>query len=253
MTRTIRLGTLVSCLPYWNPVVLARLAADVDRVSGGRLLLGLGSGDMPHEFRQLGLAYPPARERQAALEDGLRVVGSLLRDETVAHAGEYVRVEGAKLAAPAVQQPRVPLLVAGGGERTTLRLVAQYADAANLGAASWAGGVFTADDAHRKFDALRARCAEAGRPYETVLRTALIRLILADTPAATEAKVAQIPPPLLTFYEQLNVAGTPEEAVPRLRALVDAGFRYLFLGIAVADRETLHLAAERVIPAVVGA
>jgi alkanesulfonate monooxygenase SsuD/methylene tetrahydromethanopterin reductase-like flavin-dependent oxidoreductase (luciferase family) len=154
-TRTVRLGTLVASAFYWNPVVLARAAADIDRLSDGRFVLGLGSGDAPWEFAQLGLAYPPAPERQATLEEALRIVRPLLRGETVSYQGERFRAEGAVLAPPPVQQPWLPILVAGGGERTTLRFAAEYGDASSLGAASWAGGAFTADDARRKFDVLR--------------------------------------------------------------------------------------------------
>lgn len=251
-TRTIRLGTLVSCVYYWNPVVLARHAADVDRLSGGRLVLGLGSGDQPFEFRQMGLAYPPVGERQAALEEGLQIIGPLLRGERVTFQGVHFRTEGASLPTPPVQQPHVPIVVAGGGERTTLRFVAQYADAANLGAASWAGGAFTHDDARHKFAVLRARCAEADRPYEAILRTALLRLFLAESRAAAAAKLAQTPPQLRDFFEQLNFVGTPEEAVMHVRGLVEAGFQYVIFGIGPSDRETLQLTAERVIPAVAG-
>ena len=88
-TRTLRLGTLVSCVHDWNPVVLATLAADVDRLSGGRFVLGLGSGDLPPEFAQLGLAWPPGPARQAALEDALRIVRPLLRGEAVSYLGEH--------------------------------------------------------------------------------------------------------------------------------------------------------------------
>jgi alkanesulfonate monooxygenase SsuD/methylene tetrahydromethanopterin reductase-like flavin-dependent oxidoreductase (luciferase family) len=251
-TRTIRLGTLVTCVPYWNPVVLARLAADVDRISGGRLVLGLGSGDMPHEFRQLGLAYPPVRERQAVLEEGLRIIPPLLRGEQVIFAGEHFRVEEPMFRTPAVQRPHVPIIVAGGGERTTLRFVAQYADASNLGAASWAGGAFTPADVRHKFAVLRAHCAEAGRPYEAVLRTTQVRLFLAESREAAAQKAAQAPSPRPGFFEQLDVVGTPEEAVAHLRGLAEAGFQYFLFGIGPADRETLQLTAERVIPAVAG-
>lgn len=250
-TRTIRLGTLVSCVHYWNPVVLARHAADVDRLSGGRLVLGLGSGDQPVEFRQMGMAYPPVRERQAALEEGLQILGPLLRGKAVTFQGEHFRVEGARFQTPPVQKPHVPIVVAGGGERTTLRFVARYADASNLGAASWAGGVFTHDDARHKFAVLRARCTEAGRPYEAILRTALLRLSLSESRATAEEKLAQVPPQLLAFFERLNFVGTPEEAVTHVRGLVEAGFRYIIFGMGPFDRETLQLTAERVIPAVV--
>src|SRR5215472_9913030 len=74
VTRTIRLGTHVSCVAYRNPVLLARMAADIDAISNGRLVLGLGSGDMPREFQQLGLAYPPIKPRQAALEEAIRII-----------------------------------------------------------------------------------------------------------------------------------------------------------------------------------
>src|SRR5919202_1357811 len=115
-TRTLRLGTLVSCVYYWNPVVLATLAADVDRLSSGRFVLGLGSGDLPHEFAQLGLAWPAERERQAALGDALRIIRPLLRGEAVSYQGEHFRAQDVP-PRPAGQQPYVPLLVAGGGER----------------------------------------------------------------------------------------------------------------------------------------
>ncbi len=74
VTRTIRLGTQVSCVAYRSPVLLARMAADIDAISHGRLVLGLGSGDMPREFQQMGLAYPTIQERQAALEEAIRII-----------------------------------------------------------------------------------------------------------------------------------------------------------------------------------
>lgn len=249
-TRTMRLGTLVACASYWNPVVLARAAADIDRLSEGRFVLGVGSGDMPHEFGQMGLPWPSAPERQATLEETLRIVKPLLRGEEVTHQGERLRANGATLAPPPVQQPWVPILVAGGGERTTLRFVAQYADASNLGAVSWAGGAFSADDAKRKFDVLRQRCQEARRPYEAVLRTGLLAMFLAESTAAVEAKMANVPPQILGFFEQLPVVGTPEEAVPRVRVLLEAGFQYVIFIVLPFDGESLRLLAERVVPAV---
>ena len=135
----IRLGTQVSCVAYRNPVLLARMAADIDAISHGRLVLGLGSGDMPREFQQMGLAYPTIQERQVALEEAIGIIRPLLRGETVTFAGTHYRAEGAVLR-PLVQQPYIPLLIAGGGERTTLRYVAQYADMSSMAGASWAGG-----------------------------------------------------------------------------------------------------------------
>jgi alkanesulfonate monooxygenase SsuD/methylene tetrahydromethanopterin reductase-like flavin-dependent oxidoreductase (luciferase family) len=248
-TRTIRLGTLVACAAYWNPVVLARAAADIDRLSAGRFVLGLGSGDAPWEFAELGLAYPPARERQALLEEALQIVRPLLRGETVTHRGRCFQAEGATLAPPPVQQPWVPIVVAGGGERTTLRFAAEYGDACNLGAASWAGGAFNTEGTRHKLDALRQRCAEAGRPDEAVLATGLLVASLAESAPAARDKLNRLPPQMVAFFEQLPVVGTSEEAVPRIRAMLDAGIRYVIFVVFPFDTETPRLLAERVLPA----
>jgi alkanesulfonate monooxygenase SsuD/methylene tetrahydromethanopterin reductase-like flavin-dependent oxidoreductase (luciferase family) len=251
VTQTIRLGTHVSCVAYRPPVLLARMAADIDAISNGRLVLGLGSGDMPREFQQLGLAYPTIQERQAALEEAIRIIRPLLRGETVTFAGTHHWADGAVLRPPPVQQPYIPLLIAGGGERTTLRYVAQYADISSMSAASWAGGAYTPEDAGHKFQVLQRRCAEAGRPYESILRTTHLTLILAETQAGVQAKPDRFPKALLAFLEQIVLATTPDEAIKRIQALVDVGFQYFLCGISGNDVETLNLLAQRVIPAIV--
>ncbi|GAB3411199.1 hypothetical protein GCM10027569_27610 [Flindersiella endophytica] len=150
-TSTVRLGSSVSCAMYRHPAVLARMAADIDQLSGGRLVLGLGIGDDPAEFAQLGIPFGPARDRQRVLEEQVREIRRLW--------------DGAMRGGPA-QQPHVPILIAGGGEQVTLRQVADHADACNFGPLSWTGGACTDADVARKYDALRKHCAAAGRPYD---------------------------------------------------------------------------------------
>jgi alkanesulfonate monooxygenase SsuD/methylene tetrahydromethanopterin reductase-like flavin-dependent oxidoreductase (luciferase family) len=252
-TRTIRLGSSVSCVAYRNPAVLARMAADVDTISGGRLILGLGSGDMPAEFQQLGLAYPSTQERQTALEEALQIIHPLLHGETVTFTGTYYHADGAVLRPPAVQQPYIPLLIGGGGERTTLRFVAQYADASSMAAVNWAGGVYTAEDAAHKFQVLQQRCLEVGRPYTAILRvTQLSPVMLAATEAEAQAKLERFPKHLLSFVGQSMLVTTPGEAVLRLRSLADAGFQYIVCGIFDNDVESLTLLAQEVVPALAG-
>ncbi|HSL01543.1 MAG TPA: LLM class flavin-dependent oxidoreductase [Rubrobacteraceae bacterium] len=125
ITERVRLGTLVACVPYRHPLMLARQAADVDRASGGRLVLGLGIGDARREFAQLGLSYGRPREHQELLEEVLRVIPALWAGESVTFEGRHVRLGGASLSAGPVQRPWVPIMVAGGGERVTLRQVAR--------------------------------------------------------------------------------------------------------------------------------
>ncbi len=250
VTRTIRLGTQVSCVAYRPPVLLARMAADIDAISNGRLVLGLGSGDQPREFQQLGLAYPTIQERQAALEEAIRIIRPLLRGETVTFAGKHYRADGAVLRPPPVQQPYIPLLIAGGGERTTLRYVAESADMSSMAGASWAGGAYTPADAGHKFQVLQRRCEEAGRPYGSILRaTQFSPLILAETEAGVQTKLDRFPKEALAFLEQTVLATTPGEAIQRLQALVDVGFQYFLCSIPGNDVETLNLLAQQVIPA----
>jgi alkanesulfonate monooxygenase SsuD/methylene tetrahydromethanopterin reductase-like flavin-dependent oxidoreductase (luciferase family) len=249
VTRRLRLGSLVSCVFYRNPVLLARMVADVDRISQGRVVLGLGAGDIEDEFRAMGLAYLPVRERQAALAEALPVVSRLLRGETVTYRGAHYQVAGATLPSPPVQQPYVPLLIGGGGERTTLRYVAEYADASSLGVGAWGGGAATDADVRRKYQALQDHCAAVGRSYAAVLRTFhFVPVLLADSPAALAAKRERVPQNLLSLAGAATLVGTPAQAVERLRPLVAAGCQYFTL--AVLDPDTLRLLAERVVPAV---
>jgi alkanesulfonate monooxygenase SsuD/methylene tetrahydromethanopterin reductase-like flavin-dependent oxidoreductase (luciferase family) len=246
VTRRLRLGSLVSYVSYRNPVLLARMVADVDRISEGRVVLGLGAGDTAAEARAMGMEYPPIRERHAVLAETLQIVLRLLRGETVAYQGGYHRVEGAKLQPPPVQQPYVPLLIGGGGERTTLRFVAQYADASSLGAGAWGGGAATDVDVRNKYTALREHCGTVGRPYAAVLRTFhFLPVILADSAAALAAKRERVPQELLASASTWGLVGTPEQAIARLQPLVAAGCQYFTM--AVFDPDTLRLLSECVV------
>jgi alkanesulfonate monooxygenase SsuD/methylene tetrahydromethanopterin reductase-like flavin-dependent oxidoreductase (luciferase family) len=268
-TRRVRLGSMVSCVYYRPPALLARMAADVDRLSGGRLLLGLGVGDLPSEFAELGMPYPPLPERQAALAETVEIVRGLWRGPPFSFEGEHFRVAGATIQPGPVQEPHVPLLIAGGGERVTLGQVARYADASNFGPSGATGSAWGADDVRRKYAALREHCQRIGRPYESVLRTFRASLILAESAAELQAKldaatgrqprtegplVPGMPREVRTYYnlpapEQiplLIVAATPEQAVPYFRALIDAGVQYVVL--PGGDAETVRLLAEQVMP-----
>jgi alkanesulfonate monooxygenase SsuD/methylene tetrahydromethanopterin reductase-like flavin-dependent oxidoreductase (luciferase family) len=166
----------------------------------------------------------------------------------VSFTGQYVQAEGAVLTPPPVQQPFVPILVAGGGERTTLRYVAEHANACNLGAVGWAGGAYTPEDITHKLEVLDRHCGAAGRPPQTVLRTGIAMAVLGETPEAAQTKFAAIPPERTGFFGHLPIVGTPEEITPQVQTLVRAGFQYLIF--IVWDPETLRLLGERVRPEV---
>jgi probable F420-dependent oxidoreductase len=247
-TRRVRLGTMGACALYRHPVLLARVAADVDRLSGGRLVLGLGAGWDAKEFAQMGLPFPPPGERLDALEETVKIVRGVWGDEPFTFEGRHFRVEGVRVDPGPAQRPRVPLLLAGAGERRTLRMVARYADASNVEGKADVGAP-TPEALAAKYAVLRRHCGELGRPYESVLRTYFsVPVVLAETAAALAAKLDAMPAWFQTHPSR--VVGSPREAVGSFRAFVDAGAQYFVC--FVADAESARLLAERVMPEVRG-
>jgi alkanesulfonate monooxygenase SsuD/methylene tetrahydromethanopterin reductase-like flavin-dependent oxidoreductase (luciferase family) len=269
-TERLRLGPLVSCVYYRPPALLARMAADVDRLSSGRLVLGLGAGDIAAEFAQLGVTAPPFATRAAAVAETVTLVRGLWGETPVTLEGTYVRAAAARLATRPVQRPHVPLLIAGGGERVTLRQVAAHADMCNFGPSDGTGRAWGLAEVRRKLAAVERHCADLGRPAAAVLRSHLGAVVLGETEAAVEAKLAAQPgraalveaergagrPRRLTAHQRLpsgeevarvTVAGTPPQLLAHYRDLVAAGMRY-FIARCGQDEETLRLLAEAVLP-----
>lgn len=258
-TTRLRIGPLVACAAYRPPVVTARAAADIDRLSSGRLVLGLGVGwDASawgfgaNEFARLGLPYPLARERQAALEEAVAIVRGAWGPEPFSFAGRHYSAAPIQGSPPPLQAPGPPLVIAGGGERT-LDQVARLADGCNFGPGP-TGGVRTPADARDRLAVLRRRCEAAGRPFADILPTHLtIWLILAETEDAVRAKVARsFPNGLDEMWSAFVVARTPEAAIGYSQGFADAGIRHFAVqSFDPKDEETLRLLAERVVPAVV--
>jgi alkanesulfonate monooxygenase SsuD/methylene tetrahydromethanopterin reductase-like flavin-dependent oxidoreductase (luciferase family) len=249
-TERIRLISLVSCIYYRSPHLLARQAADVDRVSNGRLVLGIGIGDDVPEFNQMCLTFPGLRTRQEALEETLTILDGLWSGAPFSYAGKHFQVSAATMRSLPVQQPYVPILIGGGGERVTLRQVAQFADASNFAPHEWAGSAFDVADVERKYSILRKHCADLARPYESILRTHFTPLLtLAENERDLERKrrSARIPDSAL---RQVPVFATPEQAVQHYQELANAGVQYFLTSIDGEDEETVHLLAEAVAPAV---
>jgi alkanesulfonate monooxygenase SsuD/methylene tetrahydromethanopterin reductase-like flavin-dependent oxidoreductase (luciferase family) len=246
ITERVRLGTLVTCAHYRHALMLARQAADVDRVSGGRLVLGLGIGDAPREFAQLGLNYGKTGERQELLEEMLQVLPTLWTGESVTFEGRHVRLADAKVLPGPVQRPWVPIMVAGGGERVTLRQVAQYADASNTGPGNLIGNAWGPEEMRRKHEVLRRHCEEMGRPLESILRTHvnfMLKLGKKETTSVVRDRAVAFD------FDFDRFVGTPEDAIAYYRALVEVGARYFIT--SVANTQTLKLLAEEVMPEVV--
>jgi len=244
---SLRLGPLVSCVSYRTPALLARLAADVDGLSEGKLVLGLGIGNNQPEYERMGLSMPSTRDRQQALEETIDIVRGIWSDGPFSYEGQHFRVADASIRPP-VQQPHVPVLIAGAGERVTLRQVAQYADVVNFGPTSHTGGAAGPDAIRRKCDVLRDHCRTFGRPYESVLRSYIVWAIVTSRAEEIETKVRDVAPHLTLRAREGMFAGTAQEMVGYCQNLVEAGMRYIILAVDVDDHETAELVGTQVIP-----
>ena len=248
-TSSIRLGVAVNCIFYRPPTLLARMAADVDRLSRGRLILGLGIGNHEKEFAKLGFPFLPVRERQEALAETLHIVEGLWGDTPFTYSGKHFQVREANVRPGPAQQPYVPILLAGGGERVTLRNVAQFGDIANFGPDKRVGSAFTPADIMRKYDVLAQHCAELGRDYDSILRSySGAPVLVAETQARLEEKLDAIPAHIRQGYATSTVTGTPDEICSYFQTLVNAGVRYFIVGLFGNDLETVRLLARWVVP-----
>ena len=166
-TRRARLGTLVSGVHHRHPGVLIKQVTTLDVLSEGRACLGIGAGWYEREAKGLGIPFPSLNERFERLEETLKIAHQMWRDDTAPFYGKHFQLAEPLNSPQSITRPHPPILIGGGGERRTLRLVARYADACNLFAR------LPVYDLARKLEKLRDYCDEAGRPWDTIDKTAL--------------------------------------------------------------------------------
>ena len=163
VTNRVRLGQMCTCALYRPPSLLAKMASNIDVISGGRLDVGIGAGWSKGEFEAYGYRFPPPGERLDMLEEAIQVLLAMWTQDEAKFSGEHYSVDGAINRPKPIQKPHPPLWVAGGGEKRTLRLVAQYGDFANFGD--------NIDEFRHKSQVLASHCEAVGRPYEEIGRT----------------------------------------------------------------------------------
>ena len=170
-TSTMRLSSLVTGNTYRNPALLAKVVTTLDHVSNGRATLGIGAGWFELEHQALGFPFGTWTERFEKLEEALKIIGPMLRGEQATLEGDHYRVVNA-INSP-VPISRIPIMIGGGGEKKTLRLVAEYADESNL--------IGPVEDTPRKLDALAQHCAAIGRDRNEITVTKLLMVVIAPT------------------------------------------------------------------------
>ncbi|MCC7451646.1 MAG: LLM class F420-dependent oxidoreductase [Anaerolineae bacterium] len=173
ITTRVKLGTLVTGVVYRHPGILVKTASTLDVLSGGRAYLGIGAAWNEQEAKGLGIPFPPIKERFERLEEALQIAHQMWADSTAPYNGQHYQLAEPINSPQALTKPHPPILIGGMGEKKTLRLVAQYADACNFFAR------MGADVLREKFNVLRQHCEAVRRPYDQIERTTLDTVILA--------------------------------------------------------------------------
>lgn len=221
VTRRVKLGTLVTGVIYRYPGVLIKTATTLDVLSGGRSYLGIGAAWNEQEARGLGVPFPPLKERFEQLEETLKLAHQMWRDDITPFEGKHYQLAEPLNHPQSLSKPHPPIMIGGGGEQKTLRLVAQYADACNL------FGQLGNDELRRKLEILRGHCETVGRNYDEIERTAISTAHLADG------------------------AMSPSDVIAHCRELADVGIQHVIFNMPNAHEiAPLETFGREIIPAV---
>jgi F420-dependent oxidoreductase-like protein len=239
-TKKIRLGTLVTGVTYRNPAFLAKVVTTLDIVSSGRAILGLGAAWNEDEHRGYGYEFPPVGERLSRLEEALQICRAMFREEAPTFEGRYYRIEGALNFPRPIQPNGPPIMIGGGGEQRTLKLVAQYADMCNI-----FGDVAMV---RHKMDVLERHCETVGRDPSTIVKTRLGSLLIRKTDAEAERLFEQIlnrPGIDKERVRTMFMVGGPERVAEQAQKLLDAGLDGLIFNLPhMEDPEAIEIAGK---------
>lgn len=224
-TSTIKLGQMVLGVTYRQPGLLIKEATTLDVLSGGRTYFGIGAAWYEREHYGLGLAFPPVKERFEMLEETLQIAKQMWSENNGPYAGKYYRLAETINSPQPLSAPHPPILIGGSGEKKTLKLVAQYADASNINLTEGVEGL------KRKLAILQEHCANVGRDYAEIEKTSNGGFL-----------------PL----SKSGAEGTmsPEQAIDLLGQLKEAGVEQALIGLKVTfPEESRELIAAELIPA----
>jgi F420-dependent oxidoreductase-like protein len=202
VTSRIKLGTLVTGVIYREPALLIKAVTALDVVSGGRAYFALGAGWYEEEAKALGFLDPLTSQRFERLEETLKIARQMWSGNTEPFHGTHYRLEGPINSPSATTRPHPPILIGGGGEQKTLRLVAEYGDACNLFANDLKTLAY-------KLDVLKGHCQELSRDYDEIEKTALA-----------------------SAYRVNDVAAKPDEALEHCRKLANLGIQHVIIGVS---------------------
>jgi F420-dependent oxidoreductase-like protein len=255
-TERVQLGALVTGVTYRNPAVLAKEVTTLDVISRGRAILGIGAAWFEQEHEGYGVNFPPAGERLDRLEEAVQICRAMFTQDVATFEGRHYRVKDALNNPRPIRPDGIPIMVGGGGEKRTLRIVAEHADICNL--------FGTPDEVRHKLDVLDAHCERAGRDPHAIGRTRLGTMFIGKTHEDAEAKLgaalAERGMDLAAMDDEARRAitgmfhvGGPDEIAAQAQALLDAGLDGLIFNLPDAhDLEPVARAGSVLKPLLAG-
>ncbi len=243
-TQRINVGQMVTSLGYRNPALMAKMASTVDVMAHGRLYCGVGAGWYEHEWRAYGYGFPETRDRMRAFREAVQIMTKMWTEDEPEFEGNYYSIHKPINEPKGARAPHPSLWIGGGGEQVTLKLVAQYGDACNIG-----GDPTTI---RNKLAILRGHCETVGRDYDEIIKSTSINAFPLrpgeDAETATEPTQRAIGATLADLRNQA-IIGTPDEVAAEVQAKLDAGANYIIfnVGQVAYDPERIQYLADEVI------
>jgi len=246
-TTRVNIGQMVNCNGYRNPALFAKMTSTIDAASNGRLYAGYGAGWYEHEWRAYGYGFPETKERMAMFREGVQIIHKMWTEDYPEFQGKYYHIDK-PINEPKSAKPgrKIPLWIGGGGEQVTLRLVAQYGDACNVG-----GG--NPSVIAQKLQVLQEHCERENRNYDEITRSTGFDVYPVAPGVDPVQKTARLRETLDNVsYEDFskgNFVGTVDEIGERITASIEAGADYgiIYIHGLAYDLEPLHLFEEGVI------
>jgi F420-dependent oxidoreductase-like protein len=244
-TKRVRIGQMVGCNGYRNPALYAKIASTVDAASGGRLNAGIGAGWYEHEWRAYGYGFPETPERMGMFREAVQIVHKMWTEDKPVFQGKRYAIDG-PINEPksGVTGKKIPLWIGGGGEKVTLKLVAQYGDACNVGR--------EAELCRHKLEVMKGHCETEGRDYREIVKSAEADIFLLREGEDPESATADVRGKRsFADFAKGTVVGDPERVRAHIQGLVDAGIDYVivYMPNLAHDREPIGRFAEAIIPA----
>jgi alkanesulfonate monooxygenase SsuD/methylene tetrahydromethanopterin reductase-like flavin-dependent oxidoreductase (luciferase family) len=230
----VKLGTLVTGVTYRNPALLAKTVTTLDIISKGRAIMGIGAAWNESEHIGYGIEFPPIKERMERLDEALTIIKRMFTEERPSFQGKHYQIKNALNVPRPIQQGGPKILVGGGGEKKTLKLLARHGDIGH-----WFGG--NLDDLKRKKQIFEQHCEDEGRDPSTVLLTVGLNFVLVENQRDGAAVMEQLPPE----RRAMSSIETVQQAAETIRKYQEAGFGgFTFGNVTLRTPEAIALAGE---------